>query len=61
MAGTLAGFESRWTQPGSSGTVRGPMASRLYLTLKPMPAAVGHQRVEAQPFAILASNDPRAG
>jgi hypothetical protein len=37
------------------------MASRVHLPMKPMPAAAaGHQWVEARPFAILTSNDPRA-
>jgi hypothetical protein len=35
------------------------MASRLYLPTKLMPAVAGHQWVEARPFAILTSNDPR--
>jgi hypothetical protein len=35
------------------------MASRAYLALMPKPAAAGHQWVEARPFAILTSNDPR--
>jgi hypothetical protein len=36
------------------------MASLLYLPMKQMPAAAaGHQWVEARPFAILTSNDPR--
>jgi hypothetical protein len=35
------------------------MASRVYLPLMHMPAAAGHQWVEARPFAILTSNDPR--
>jgi hypothetical protein len=34
-------------------------ASRLYTALKQMPAAAGHSWVEARPFAILTSNDPR--
>jgi hypothetical protein len=57
--GTLTGFESHWTLGRPSGTVRGPMASRVHLPIKPMPAAAGHQWVEARPFAILTSNDPR--
>jgi hypothetical protein len=35
------------------------MASRLYLPLKPMPAAAGHSWVEARPFAILTNDQPR--
>jgi hypothetical protein len=35
------------------------MASRLTLALMPKPAAAGHSWVEARPFAILTSNDPR--
>jgi hypothetical protein len=37
------------------------MARRLYLPLKPMPAAAGHAGVEARPFAILTSNDQPRG
>ena len=57
----VTGFESRWTPGRSSGTVPGPMASRLYLSVKPMPAAAGHMWVEARPFAILTSNDQPRG
>jgi hypothetical protein len=37
------------------------MASRLHLSLKPMPAAAGHMWVEARPFAILTPNDQPRG
>jgi hypothetical protein len=35
--------------------------SRLYLPLKPMPAAAGHWSVEARSFAIATSNDQPRG
>jgi hypothetical protein len=59
MRPRVTGFESRLAIAGSSGTFPGPMASRLYLPMKPMPAAAGHMWVEARPFAILTSNQPR--
>jgi hypothetical protein len=34
-------------------------SSRLYTALKQMPAAAGHVWVQARPFAITTSNDPR--
>jgi hypothetical protein len=34
-------------------------ASRPYTAHKQTPAAAGHEWVEARPFAILTSNDPR--
>jgi hypothetical protein len=37
------------------------MASRVHLSLKPMPAAAGHMWVEARPFAILTPNDQPRG
>jgi hypothetical protein len=37
------------------------MASRLYLPLKPMPAAAGHSWVEARPFGIAPTNDQPRG
>jgi len=36
-------------------------SSRLYLALKPMPAAAGHSWVEARTFAIATSNDQPRG
>jgi hypothetical protein len=35
--------------------------SRLYLSLKPMPAAAGHSWVGARPFAIATTNDQPRG
>jgi hypothetical protein len=56
------GFESRWTNPAASGTVRGPMAaSRLPLTLAKMPAGAGHSWVGVRQFAIASTNDQPRG
>jgi hypothetical protein len=35
--------------------------SRMYLSLKRMPAAAGHSWVKARPFAIATSNDQPRG